>query len=224
MNKVTEENITSETYLCLHCGNETLMKKVGAFEWGSNDEKDYNFCYSFKYQLLFCPVCHKITLLETYGDESMEELSCDGIMEYYYKNSVLYPINTIDSSAMPEKIKDAFESVLKVKNIDLNACSLLLRRILEMILKDQGATKWGLEKMVEEMASKGILPKSLQEASFFTKQYGDSAAHNKGLIADKCDIENLVEFVKYIIEYLYILPVKIDQFKKKIDEHEKHSV
>ena len=200
------------------------MKQVGAFEWGSNDEKNCTLNYSFKYRMLFCPVCHKITLLETYGDESMEEPTCDGSMEYYYANTVLYPINSIDSSAMPDNIKEAFESALKVKNIDVNACSLLLRRTLEIILKDQGAVKWGLKEMIEEIASKGILPKSLKEASFFTKKYGDSAAHGKELAADDCDIQNLVEFVKYIIEYLYIIPTKIAQFKNKIDERNKHSV
>ena len=223
MNKEAEENITNKTYLCLHCGNETLMKKKGEYNWGSSDEKCDEFWFDCHYQMLFCPVCHNITLLETYCDETMQEYSHEEGITYCSRNKILYPINTIDSNAMPKNIKEAFESALKVRHIDVNACLLLLRRTLEIILKDQGATKWGLEKMIEEVATKGVLPDSLKEASFFAKKYGDSAAHGKELTADDCDIEKLIEFIEYIIEYLYIIPTKIEQFKKRVDQQEEQN-
>ena len=54
MNKEQEENITSKTYLCLHCGNETLMKKAGELKWGSNNEGSNSvFGFSSHYQMLF---------------------------------------------------------------------------------------------------------------------------------------------------------------------------
>ncbi|MFR6509389.1 MAG: hypothetical protein ACLUPF_08405 [Dorea sp.] len=34
-----------------------------------------------------------------------------------------------------------------------------------MILKDQGATKWGLKGKIEEIAAQGKLPDTLKEAS-----------------------------------------------------------
>lgn len=223
MTNEEEKNITDKPHLCLHCGNETLMKKAGECTWGSNEEQCDILCYSYNYQMLFCPVCHKVSLLETYGDEDMQEYDRFGEPNYYSRDTILYPINTIDSNAMPKNIKEAFESALKVRNIDVNACSLLLRRTLEIILTDQGATKWGLKDKIEEIAAKGILPDSLKEASFFTKKYGDSAAHGKELTADDCDIEKLIEFIEYIIDYLYIIPTKIKQFKKRIDQQEEQN-
>ena len=97
---------------------------------------------------------------------------------------------------------------------------LLLRRTLEIILTDQGATKWGLAEKIEEIAQRGLLPDSLKEASFFAKRFGDSAAHGKDLVADEQDMNSLIEFIEYIIEYLYIIPSRLKEFKMKIDHEE----
>ena len=206
--------------ICFHCGNETVMRQTGEFKWSSHDEKYYDFNFNFTYKMFACPVCHKVTLMQTYGDETMIEPNNRGEMEWFTEDTILFPINSIDSNAMPKMIKESYEAALKVRNIDTAACVLLLRRTLEIILTDQGATAWGLAKKIEEIAQKGLLPDSLKEASFFAKKFGDSAAHGKELIADEHDMNSLIEFIEYIIEYLYIIPSKIEDFKMKMDRQE----
>lgn len=127
-----------------------------------------------------------------------------------------YEWNRISRSSIPSKVKEAFEAALKTKGIDKNICLMALRRTLELILKDKGATKWGLKDKIEEIAEKGLLPDTLKEASSLTKILGDSAAHDKELEIDQHDVESMAEFVEYIIEYLYIVPDKINTYKERL--------
>lgn len=95
-------------------------------------------------------------------------------------------------------------------------CLLALRRTLELILIEKGAKKWGLKDKIEEIAEKGILPDTLKEASSLTKILGDSAAHDKEIEIDQQDVESMAEFVKFIIEYLYVVPDKINSYKERL--------
>jgi len=204
-----------EVIKCFHCGNETLMSQKGEYSWGSRDIEYNDFDFLYEYELFACPVCHKVTLRQIYGDETMARPSYPGEMEWYNKKSILYPINSIDSCSIPPRVKEAYEAALKIKGIDKNVCLMALRRTLELILKDKGATKWGLKDKIEEIAEKGLLPDTLKEASSLTKILGDSAAHDKDLEIDQYDVESMAEFIEYIIEYLYVVPDKINCYKER---------
>jgi len=201
---------------CFHCGNETLMRQTGEYKWGSNDveHEDYNFNYI--YEMFVCPVCHKITLREIYGDEFMLEPNHLDEVRWYSTKTILFPTNRIDSNSIPSKVKEAFEAALKTKSIDKNVCLMALRRTLELILKEKGATKWSLKDKIEEIAKKGLLPDTLREVSSLTKLLGDSAAHDKDLEIDQYDVDSMAEFIQFIIEYLYIVPDKINTYKERL--------
>lgn len=205
-----------EIIKCFHCGNETIMKKVGEYSWESRDLKYSDFDFFYQYEMFACPICHKVTLRETYGDETMIE----GYENPVYGNekNILYPLNSIDSASVPEKIKNAYEAALKTKGVDKYIGLMVLRRTLELILKDQGATKWGLKGKIEEIAAQGKLPDTLKEASALAKLLGDTAAHDKELEVDNYDVEAIAEFLGFIIEYLYVVPDKINMYKKHLDE------
>jgi len=205
-----------EIIKCFHCGNETLMRQTGEYQWGLHNVKYEDFNFNYIYEMFACPVCHKVTLRETYGDETMMEPNHRNEMEWYNKKTILFPINNIESSSIPSKVKEAFEAALKTKEIDKNICLLALRRTLELILNDKGATKWGLKDKIEEIAEKGLLPDTLKEASSLAKVLGDSAAHDKNLEIDQHDVESMSEFVEFIIEYLYIVPDKINTYKERL--------
>lgn len=205
-----------EVIKCFHCGNETLMSQKGEYSWGSRDIEYGDFDYLYEYELFACPVCHKVTLREIYGDETMIEPCYDGPMRWHSNKNILYPINSIDSSSIPSKVKEAYGAALKTKGIDKYVCLMALRRTLELILKDKGATKWGLKDKIEEIAEKGLLPDTLKEASSLTKILGDSAAHDKDMDIDQQDVESMAEFVEFIIEYLYVVPDKINSYKERL--------
>ena len=102
-------------------------------------------------------------------------------------------------------IKDAFESALKVKNIDLKICSLALRRVLECICKERDAKGKKLEQMIEDMIDRGILPKMFNDACWIIRQLGNSAAHDEKSKFTIREVDSTVSFMQDIINYLYIL-------------------
>ena len=138
-------------------------------------------------------------------------------ISYYDEKSILYPLSSMESTSVPKKVKEAYEAALKTKSIDKYVCLMALRRTLELLLKDKGATKWGLKDKIEEIAAKGLLPDTLKEASSLAKVLGDTAAHDKELEIDQYDVEAMAEFIGFIIEYLYIVPDKISTYKVRFD-------
>lgn len=206
-----------EIIKCFHCGNETPMQKVGEYTWGSRDVEFSEIDFFYKYELFACPVCHKVTLREIYSDETMMNCCDYDQLSYFDERSILFPQNSIESKSVPQKIKEAYSAALKTKGIDKFICLMALRRTLELLLKDKGATKWGLKDKIEEIAAKGLLPDTLKEASSLAKLLGDTAAHDKELEIDEHDVEAMAEFIGFIIEYLYIVPDKINTYKKRLD-------
>jgi hypothetical protein len=215
MSETGNHSLEQKVLQCFHCGNKTLMNNVGEYTWRSKRPEYLNFYFFYKYTMFACPVCYKVTLLQKYSDELMERECANGEYEQYSEDEILYPVNSFDSDAMPQTIKEAFEAALKTRMIDNSVCLMALRRTLELILIDKGATKWGLAQKIEEIAEKGILPQALKEASAFTKMLGNAAAHGITSGVTVSDVNTMTEFVEYIIEYLYILPNKIEQYKNK---------
>ena len=208
---------TDEIIKCFHCGNETPMKKVGEYSWGSRDLKYSEIDFLYKYELFACPVCSKVTLRQTYADETMiYDNGCDQMICGNEK-TILYPPISVESSSIPPKVKEAYEAALKTKSIDKYVCLMALRRTLELLLKGKGATKWGLKDKIEEIAAKGLLPDTLKEASSLAKTLGDTAVHDKELEIDQYDVESMADFIGFIIEYLYVIPDKISTYKQRLD-------
>lgn len=205
---------------CYHCGNETPMKKVGTYTWGSRDYEYSDFDYLYTYELFACPVCHKVTLRQTYSDEDMVRFCSADYEDYvlFDEKTVLYPVSSIEHNSVPQKIKDAYEAALKTRGVDKYLCLMGLRRTLELILKDKGAKKWGLKDKIEEIAAKGLLPDTLKEASSLAKMFGDAAAHDKEIDVDQHDVDAMSDFIGYIIEYLYVVPDRINTYKLRLDE------
>ena len=70
--------------------------------------------------------------------------------------------------------------------------------------------------MIEDLIATGVLSPAFSDACWVIRQLGNSAAH-----ADKADIyayqvEQTIEFVSTIINYLYSMPVRVAEMKKKI--------
>ena len=134
----------------------------------------------------------------------------------YTESKTLYPQSAIDTTGVPENIKTAFESALKVKNIDTAICALALRRVLEAICKDKGAEGKDLEKMIVNMIERSILPAMFDDACWIIRQLGNSAAHADKKVFSMHQVDQTIEFVQNIINYLYTLPVKMQKLRSAI--------
>ena len=199
---------------CFHCGNKGLMtirhkiqQEYGGLvgDW-AGEIVDYEPREVFHWYTLTCPACKKVTLWECFGAEYLD----------YTESKTLYPQSAIDATGVPENIKTAFESALKVKNIDTAICALALRRVLEAICKDKGAEGKDLEKMIANMIERSILPAMFDDACWIIRQLGNSAAHADKKVFSMHQVDQTIEFVQNIINYLYTLPVKMQKLRSAI--------
>lgn len=202
---------------CYHCGNKGLMpiEHMHSHDYGGPEFDSVGNCVGreleeqFKWYLLSCPVCHKVTLREEYTNECFRD--------YDTTIETLYPKTTIDYTGVPGNIKTAFESALKVKNIDLAICSLALRRVLEAICKEKGANGKTLELMISDMINRGILPQMFDDACWIVRQLGNSAAHADSAKFTVYQVDQTIDFMQNIISYLYSLPIKMQKMRSTVE-------
>lgn len=208
---------------CYHCGNQGLMEIVGKHQhtYGGpifnkyGEEIDIDMQEYFDWILLSCPVCKKVSLEQKYSNEFEYNPNTKTYVEYV---DLLYPECNVNYLGVPEEIKSALEAALKVKNIDISICLLSLRRVLEAICKEQGAEGKNLDSMIKNMLDKGILPEVMNDACWIIRQLGNDAAHAGKIRVYKSDVEQTIDFLKTIIQYLYTLPVQMDRLKVKIEK------
>ena len=211
------DNIKYRLQTCYHCGNKGLLKVEhihrhkhgGPIFDSSGNMVDVELLEIFEWYMLSCPVCNKISLIEEYND--------DCIMDFGPFIETLYPQSTIDFTGVPQNIKTAFESALRVKNIDTAICAIALRRVLEAICKDRGAEGNNLEAMINDMIDRGFLPQMFDDACWIIRQLGNSAAHGDNKTFSSRHIEQTIDFMQNIILYLYALPIKIEELRETIE-------
>ena len=198
---------------CYHCGNKGLMELKCECHQQFGGEIDGSMEEHFTWTLLKCKVCNMITLIQVYTDETMcnEEHG----QEFYKEN--IYPLNNYNMKNVPNKISSAFEAALKVKNIDLKICMMGMRRVLELICKDNSARGRNLEAKIEDMINKNIFPREMESAYTIIRKVGNDAAHSDRLNLSVRDVDEIFSLLYSIINYLYIIPSKMLELKAKIE-------
>lgn len=211
------ENIKKQVHTCFHCGNTGLMNYIGNTYWSNDDvEKDmfgevvYAQQIEHEYWHVFeCPVCHKPVLISEY---------CFDLEGFAPEIKTEYPTIAVSRDGVPKEIYSAFESAVKTKGIDYSICLLSLRRVLEMICKDNGAIGRDLEKKIDDLIEKKIFPPMIEDACWIIRQMGNDAAHADKISVFTYDIEQVIGYVATIIDYLYSLPYRVNKMKKKIEK------
>ena len=84
-------------------------------------------------------------------------------------------------------------------------------------MQRNGADGNDLPEMIKDLVDKKILPEMLDDACWVIRQLGNCAAHADDIDFYKYEVERTTEFVGAIIDYLYILPNKINTFKLSVE-------
>ena len=212
MSRQEANSLEGKVLLCYHCGNKTFMHKVTDYkwEWESGEGCIWG---SYTWALYFCPVCHKVTLEET---EIFSEYE-DPEIGLIPMEKILFPaVNT--NSNMPYEVSGAFEAALKVRNIDGAVCLIALRRTLEMMCKDKGANRRNLYEKLKYLSCEGVLPPIIDKMADILKNWGNMAAHADSQKFAPDLVNSMVDFTETILEYVYVLPAKLDEIQTIISE------
>ena len=77
--------------------------------------------------------------------------------------------------------------------------------------------------MIENMIERGILPEMYDDACWIIRQLGNSAAHADKKVFSMHQLDQTIEFVQNIINYLYTLPVKMKNLRDAIEAEKQAS-
>ena len=196
----------TQTFDCIHCGNNAPMKIVARYSEVGSEVGEFDQGNVF--ELIACPACHKIILRKYYW----HELTIDDI-EY----KILYPVNTKIPIGLPDNIKRAYLSSVKVKNIDANAYAVLLGRTIEMVCEDRQAKGDTLAKKLSDLSVKGEIPKKLVNVANNLRNLRNIGAHpSLGELTEQ-EIPILDNLCRAILEYVYSAPSLVKQAQEILE-------
>lgn len=104
-----------------------------------------------------------------------------------------------------------------IKDENWDAATLMARSALQLALREQKAKGSNLQQEIDDLASKSILPQIIKDWSNEVRELGNETAHPvPGQLAiDPKDARDIVEFLDYLLEYLYTLPHQIRQYRER---------
>jgi hypothetical protein len=185
---------------CGHCGNKTALEERGSYP-SQEPELDIKGDVVWKpitRYLLECSTCTKPTLVEINLDENLIEI------DHY----ILYPSSPTPLTDLPQKIEKAYTAAIKVKNIEPNACAVLVGRTLEAACNYEQAQGRTLAQKLNYLAQNGRIPNTLAEMAHQLKELRNLGAHDAEDEVTENDVPIIVDFLEAILEYLYVAPEK----------------
>ncbi|TKJ39116.1 hypothetical protein CEE37_11905 [candidate division LCP-89 bacterium B3_LCP] len=101
-----------------------------------------------------------------------------------------------------------------------DAASLMARSALQAAIRDSKAEGNNLKQEIEYLAREGILPPIMKEWSDALRELGNVSAHP---LPDQPptnpqDASDIVNFLDFLLEYLYTLPHRINEYRKRGDK------
>lgn len=218
----------------------TCNAKVAAEEKGRANRSgmDYETNEPYGYRLLVgeCPSCHTFLVGES------QQIGFAGIDAEYdeWSDAVrVYPkpAKAFSSSRIPKVVKDSlFEADRSMQaNANIAAC-VMLGRALEALCRDvldpteaqkeagDAATpkkKVMLGEGIKRLREAKIIDDRLYDWSQQLQAFRNLAAHPEDIDISRNDTEDLQTFVYAIVEYVYDLTDRYNEFKSRVEAREK---
>jgi hypothetical protein len=168
--------------------------------------------------LLICRHCNQgISVLEEQwiGEYKATERQGGGAVSW--RGFHWWPLaGTSLHEAVPEFIRSAYnEAALALSANCPRASAVMARRTLEAIAVDKGETNGTLASRMNELSKNGHLHPSLVEWIKEVRLVGNSGAHYDPIdLVRSEDACQLLDFIKELLNYLYVLPWELNERRK----------
>ena len=103
-------------------------------------------------------------------------------------------------------------------NENWDAANVMARSALQFVVRDKGAKKGKLKEQIDDLAMKGILHLLMQDWSHEVRLLANESAHpdapSPASVTSE-DAGDIVNFLDFLLFYLYDLPKQIDEYRKR---------
>ncbi len=100
---------------------------------------------------------------------------------------------------------------------DFDAATVMSRSALQAVTRSQSAEGNDLYGEIEDLESKGIIPKIIKDWAHEVRLLARPSAHPETDEADvdPNDARDIVQFLDYLLEYVYGLPHRIEEYRSR---------
>jgi len=191
---------------CDHCEARVNADFVACYEHFCEQDET-----SYRYYFAKCPVCGEpfVAISGNWGDWDDER---------HWELPVRYlpRANQPVSRSFPKNIAVAYsEAVNCFKAKAYTATAIICRKTLEGICAEHNIKKPNLALALRQMLDDGIIDVRLFEWADALRISGNEAAHGVEISFNREDIQDILDFTKALLEYVFTFRDKFEQFKER---------
>jgi hypothetical protein len=194
---------------CGHCGTRhslESMEQVRVAQWTHYAEGYGEMAYAKFVAVSRCRACEEVTIWRYVWSDDMGEA---------FAEERLYPTKR-DNSALPEEVRRQLDAALRVKMIDPGLYAVAIRRMLETVFTQQGATGRDLYAKVKYLVDNEGLPTTVADAASRLRDLGKYGAHDEEVEVVAADVPAIEDLANAILEYLYRAPATINALTESV--------
>lgn len=180
-----------------------------------NGELSDAFCHP-SYYIAVCESCLELILYVNHPFHDDLTDSFQGALES--PTEPVWPLaNRVDElpESIPERIRQIYEEALQIRSRSPSSFAVQLRRALEAVAIDKGFTVGPLHRRLEEMAFRGVLPGTVNEAAGALRLIGNKGAHADEENVSSQDAMLMDSFFKLVLQYVYVVPAELAKLSNR---------
>ena len=196
---------------CPHCGNrapQRLIHRQQYLERGWSVPDGIEDEHTWSSFVAVCETCEHLLIYDNVGDQLGED--------DFNLGDLVFPESGQLHRSVPATIADAYMEAYRIKELAPNAFAVQLRRAIEALCEDRKAKQGNLYVRLKDLADKGEIPPVLAEATDTLRILGNIGAHSIGESIHPLQTYAIDEFFRVVVEYVYVAPSKLKEFKKEL--------
>jgi len=195
-----------ELFTCGHCGTHGEGAVVGDYVNPGGDP-EMNEWWKTRYVTIRCEYCKQPTVRR-------ETLREDEQITWIEGRTQLFPDEARgQSAAIPPPIRIAMtEAHTCMRAHAPTAAALMVRRSLEALASDRGVAGRNLASSIQALRDGGHIDQRLFDWADALRLAGNSAAHDVARSPDPTDVRDMIHLAEAILDYVYVIQARYEQF------------
>lgn len=206
-----EEKPYRDVAYCPHCGNHAPQRFIGTHSRLADPKEETAY-----YTLVACETCDRGLLYVSGYVKPTPAMFYGGGFSLKDKQLVWPNAGTLHES-VPDAVRACYEEAAGIKGRSPNGFANQIRRALEALCQDRGATNRTLAENIRELASRGEIPPVLSEMTDLLRILGNIGSHAAAQTVEPEHVDAIDEFFRAVVEYVYVAPYRVNEVKKQLD-------
>lgn len=196
------------TAFCAHCCSLTTQRLVHVqkyrdllLNWDNSvSESNVQFCYF----VAVCQSCRQILLYHEVDDVPKDAFA---------RCELRYPRSGLLDMSVPMPVRKTYAQAYRIRS-SASGYAALIRKALEQISTDRNADGRTLRDKLQALEARGEFPPTLLDMTHAIRIFGNDGVHTDDVKAEHIPV--IDDFFRAVVDYVYVGPSKIAEYRKRI--------